>query len=228
MFYFFMFLWFVFVTTTIVGLVYWLIKKKHGKRVLISFALSIVCFVVGVVLNENELAGTETTNTINTESENSQEISIAFDEKSWDDYLKMYEAHNYLMKAMNAFSNGEMSKLDFYDYCKNASEWFGQISISFNYGKTDDEKEYLSTFQTFALADQSAANSLMKYLDSNATKDLSNARENINRAKEAATIIAKNRIVLLKKIGLSEEEITEIRAQMITDLESIDKKVNEN
>ncbi|WP_028988027.1 hypothetical protein [Thermicanus aegyptius] len=232
MFYLFMFLWFIFGVLFIGGLIYWLVRRKNGKFVLYSFIASSIFLIVGIFVSENESSPVNNLDNngnkkavVNVNSEDLKKQGLEFDEKAWNDYLKLYEAHGYLMKATNAFSEGSMSELDFYDYCKNAKEWFGQMSISFNYGKTDDEKEYLSTFEVFALADQSAVDSLMKYLDSNATKDLSNARENINRAKEAATIIAKNRIVLLNKIGLTEEEIATKKDRMIADLESIDKKV---
>lgn len=237
MFYLLMFLWLIFGVIFFVSLIYWIFKRKHGKRVIASFVLSFVCFIMGIVINGNETVSvidndSDSKTIANADSEvlskDSKEQGLIFDEKAWDDYVKLYEAHGYLMKAMNAFSEGRMSELDFYDFCKEAKEWFGQMSISFNYGETDEEKEYLSTFEVFALADQSAADSLIRYLDSNATKDLSKARESINRAKEAATIIAQNRIVLLNKIGLSEEEISKIKDQMIADLESIDKKINEN
>ena len=58
-----------------------------------------------------------------------------------------------------------------------------------------------------ALSDQMAAESLMKYLDSRKTSDLSNAQENIQNAVTAATTIASNRGALLAKAGLSQEEI---------------------
>ena len=63
-----------------------------------------------------------------------------------------------------------------------------------------------------------AAKDLIKYLDSNKMEDLSSAKEHINRAVEAATIISGNRVVYLVSIGLTQEEITEITNQIEADL----------
>lgn len=195
-------------------------NKKIGYFVIIGI---VAAFIIAANLSDTENANnSEVSSEIPPEDLKTQ--ALEFDERAWDGYIKLYETHNNFMDTMDAYSDGKISKLDFYDYCKDLEKWFGQASMSFNYGKTDDEKTYLDTFQTFALADQSAVDSLLKYLDSNVIKDLSKAKENINRAQEAATIIASNRVVLLKKIGLTKEEIAEKINQATADIEASDKK----
>lgn len=207
-------------------------KVKKSKKGRLGCLTIVILFLIALIyaMSNSEALKSD----LNTDKAVSAEVSaedlkahgLEFDEKAWADYLKLYEAHNHFMSSTDAYSNGRVTKLDFYDYCKKVEKNFGQASISFSYGKTEDEKTYLSTFASLALADQSAAQSLLKYLDSNATKDLSKAKENLDRAKEAATIITSNRLVLLKKIGLSEEELNEKINQAVADVEALDSKQN--
>ena len=140
-------------------------------------------------------------------SNTSENPWLEFDEKTWPEFVNLYTAHNNLMNAMNDFSNGNISSADFYQYCEDSKEYFANMSLAFDFGESDEEKAYLSAFESMALSDQMAAESLMKYLDSRKTSDLSNAQENIQNAVTAATTIASNRGALLAKAGLSQEEI---------------------
>lgn len=54
MFYLFMFLWVLTGTLFIVGLIYWLIKRKNGKFVLYSFIASSACLIIGIIISANE------------------------------------------------------------------------------------------------------------------------------------------------------------------------------
>lgn len=151
--------------------------------------------------------------------ENAEEAWLAFDERTWSDFVKLYTAHNNLMNALSAFSNGNLSMVDFYQYCEDARDYFASMSLTFNYATSEDENDYLSAFEYLALSDQRAAESLMKYLDSQKTSDLSSAEESIENAKSAITTIASNRGTLLVKAGLSQEEIQERVEQDMADLE---------
>lgn len=192
-------------------------KKNKGCLITIIIFFAVCIFILAIATQAN-------TDTNKMSKDEIKAQTLEFDDRAWNDYLKLYEAHNKFMSSIEVYSNGQASKLEFYDYCKEVKEYFAQASLSFKYGKTDDEKEYLSTFETFAISDQMAAEKLIKYLDSNATKDLSVAKENINRAKQAAVTIASNRSVLLKKIGLAEEEINEKINKGVADIEALDKK----
>jgi hypothetical protein len=54
MFYLFMFLWALTGMLFIVGLIYWLVKRKNGRLVLYSFTASFVCLIIGITINANE------------------------------------------------------------------------------------------------------------------------------------------------------------------------------
>ncbi len=149
----------------------------------------------------------------------SPEKLLAFDERTWTDFKKLYTAHNNLMDAMQKYVDGSVTALSFYDYCKEAEKFFADASLSFSYGETEYQKTYLSAFQSMALSDQMTAKSLLKYLDSFKPSDLSSAQDNINQATDAAVTIASNRGKLLVMAGLSDEEI---RAKIEADTADLD------
>ncbi|WP_217594052.1 hypothetical protein [Cohnella sp. GbtcB17] len=198
-------------------------RRGLGCLVLILFVI-LVGVIVNVSRNSDPTSTGQNAGKAEVSAEELKKQGLEFDEQAWKDYLTMYETHNSFMKNMSAYSEGKISKLDFYDYCKDLEGWFAKASISFNYAKTEDERTYLSTFQTFALADQTAAKSIIKYLDSNATKDLSNARVQIQRATEAATTISSNRVILLSKIGVTKEESDKMLKEAVADVKALDSK----
>ena len=125
------------------------------------------------------------------------------------------------MKAIDKFTSGNISLLTFYSYCQDLESYFMEQSLNCDYGTTEEEKTYLSTFQTWAIADQIAAQKIMKYLDSGKISYLDAAHENINRANDAVSTIASNRGVLLVKAGLTDAEIkTKVEKDMAA-LESL-------
>jgi hypothetical protein len=201
-------------------------KKKPGclAMIIVVIAFIAIIAVINAISSQNTKEGAGSEEKVEVSASELKEQGVKFDEQAWGDFLKLYEAHNDFMKTMESYTNGNISKLDFYDYCKRIEEWFGKASISFKYAKTDDEKTYLSVFEVFALADQAAAKSLIRYLDSNATKDLSKAREEIDRAKQAATTISGNRVVFLRSVGLSKEEVDKKVSEAVAELEKAEPK----
>lgn len=134
---------------------------------------------------------------------------LEFDEKTWDDFVTLYNNHNAFMSTMTAFSNGQIDAVTMYSKCQEAESVFGQCSAALNYGESEEEKDYVGVLQSMALSDQLAAKNLKKYLDSGKTGDLADAQGNINAAKEAVETFASNRGKLLVKAGLTDDEIAE-------------------
>lgn len=149
----------------------------------------------------------------------SSEEWLDFDNKTWEQFSQLYTNHNNFMSAMTAFSEGSMDAASFYSYCKDFESICANNSLIFDYGVNQDQKDYLSVFKSATLSDQMAAQSLMKYLDTYQTSDLSEAQEHIQDAKEAITTIASNRGTLLAKTDLSEEEIQKRLNESLTILE---------
>lgn len=210
-------------------------KKMHGCLVAtITFFVVVFAFVIMInilnsiipimnktVDNINNVAVTPTSTSSETEL---KETLLEFDSESWEQFKSLYISHNNLMKAVSLYSENSITSLEFYNYCKDFKEYFQNMSSNFNWGKTEDEKTYLTTFETFALADQQATEYLIKYIDSSKTSDLSKAQEAIQRAKDAATMIASNRGILLVKAGLTDEEILD---KIESDMAELEEEMKE-
>lgn len=184
-------------------------KKKRGcliPTLIISliFLGAIAFGIMRIIQNPD----TYNKKTYDEESENlTVEDWLEFDEQSWSDFVRLYNNHTLFISAIDSFGNGQGTSLDFYEYCKQAEEFFQKMSLSLNYGKTEEQKTYLRSLNSIALSDQSAAKNLMNYLDSGAVSDMSKAKDNIAETITAISAFAENRGKLLVKAGLSEAEI---------------------
>ena len=192
-------------------------KKKNGCL----WIIVVVCIFLTVIM----VAATQETNddpdsSVVTESNGSDsDALLAFDDRSWPDFVALYNAHNALLSWVDAYANGQINSVDLYQKCEEVEAYFRDLSLSFNYGETEDQKDYLSVFKNMALSDQMAAQSLMKYLNSGKTGDLSDANANIQSATEAATIISSNRGTLLGMTDLTDDEIRQRIEETTKDLQ---------
>lgn len=197
-------------------------KKKRGCLIptLIIFGIFIGALTFGIIkIIQNPDAYNK--KSIDEEYENlSAEDWLEFDEQSWEDFAKLYNGHTSFVSAIDSFSNGQGTSLDFYEYCKKTEEFFRKMSLSLNYGETEDQKTYLQPLNSMALSDQIAATNLMKYLDSGAISDMSKAKDNIAETIKAISVFADNRGKLLAKAGLNDEEI---KQKIESDLSALEK-----
>ena len=197
-------------------------KKKRGCLIptLIISLIFLGAIAFGIMrIIQNPDAYNKKTN--DEESENlTVEDWIEFDEQSWEDFVRLYSGHTSFVSAIDAFGNGQGTSLDFYEYCNQTEEFFQKMSLSLNYGETEEQKTYLQSLNSIALSDQSASKNLMNYLDSGAVSDMSKAKDDIAETVTAISIFAENRSKLLVKAGLSEEEI---KQKIESDLSVLEK-----
>lgn len=173
-------------------------KKKKKKTGCLIVVIVFLAVIIGGIIS-----GTSSKNTMT-----SDEI-LAFDDKTWSDYAKLYESHNNFMTWIDGYANGTISALDMYSGCENSAYVFQQLSQSYGYGTSNYQKKYLDVFESAALNDQMAAESMMEYLNSLKIEDLNNAKKYIENAKSALTLIASNRGTLLADSDLTDEQILE-------------------
>lgn len=207
-------------------------NKANGCLIAILTTLvaaGVLFIVLFTIVNWGEDAKTSGASVNSSSSEVSskkdlQAASRAFDAKTWEQFKDMYFAHNDLMGAMAIYSEGDTDSVSFYEYCKSTEKYFMNMSLAFDYGTTEDEDKYLSVFETWAYADQQACQHLLKFIDSFKTSDLENANEQIGRAKDAVTLITKNRGILLKDAGYTADEVEELVKANQKELEELGKE----
>ncbi len=190
-------------------------KKGKGCLVILIIVFVFIAITVSQIARDPERYGAST-------NKLSKEEWLEFDSKSWEDFKILYRSHNNFLKTIDAFSNSKISAVDMYNKCKEAEEYFRKASLSFDYGKTSEQKTYLQAFKSVALSDQMIAKAMMKYLDSKKTSDLSDVKANIENAKSGFVTIAGNRGILLVKAGLTEVEIKEKVEADMTELEKLE------
>ena len=176
-------------------------KKKKKPGCLIAVIIILLVAIIGTFISN--IGSTTPENTMT-----SDEI-LAFDDKTWSDYAKLYESHNNFMTWIDGYANGSINALDMYSGCENSAYVFQQLSQSYGYGTSNYQKRYLDVFESAALSDQLAAQSMMKYLNSNKIEDLNNAKKYIEDAKSALILIASNRGTLLADSDLTDDQILE-------------------
>lgn len=200
-------------------------NKKKTPWVVYVICFFLISWFFGSIAtrNTNDLpsnhSSKQTSKPENTEKVETPEDLLAFDEKTWEDFKKLYKAHNDVMKAMRMYSDGELDTLAFYNLCEEAEKYFGSASLALRYGETEYQQTYVSVLQSMALYDQLAVRSLMKYLDSSKVSDLNEAEDNISQAVHAVEVMASNRGVLLARAGLADNEILERVEADTTDMD---------
>ena len=158
------------------------ILEGKGEKVMKKGKMVFLIIIFGLIFGVNQIMkNPEKYGAVSTSSTSLKE----FDSKTWEQYKTIHDAHNKLMEAMYAYGDGKVNKLDFYDYCKEAEDYFRNTSTKFGYGSSDYEKKYLSVFKNLTLYDQLVAKNLMKYLDTSEIKYLSTTREYIQLASDA-------------------------------------------
>lgn len=208
-----------------VGLILMWKYKKFNKPVrIVITAFFALCFITGIATSQKQSstdsdakATNESYTVSSSTDENKSESSalskdevIALDEKIWGYVLPVINSHNQVMKAMDAYSSGQASQLDLYNVAKDFKEFTRQTWSSAPEVTGNGTKEYLDSCMDYIIIEQTMAESLLKYLDSLKTSDLSAFQENIESCNKALNILASNKGVFLSTNGLSDEEIKEI------------------
>ncbi|MFD2748359.1 hypothetical protein ACFSTH_18920 [Paenibacillus yanchengensis] len=198
-------------------------KRKRNLPLVIAFIFLLI-LVIGLNNANQKTDPDQQTEQVVASPEELKEQGLAFDKESWEDYLVLYNHHKAFVHYIDGYADGLIGKLDFYNFAKEFDSVISAATRSFNYGNTEDEKNYLKTFRTFVEAEKLAVKDLIKYLDSDSVKNLSTAQDNIKIAGQAITFIPSDRVVLLAKLGLSEEKIQEIGAKALKEIKEIDDK----
>lgn len=191
--------------------------KKGGclKAILIYLGIGMVISIIIAIRSQKEPTKTQPVLQTSSESqtqtdeleEDTKENARTIDEKLWEYVLPIINANNQLMKIIG---NESSTNLDIYNAANNFKEmcrqaWGNPPEVSGN-----GADEYLNSCRDYILIEQTMADSLLTYINSGKTSDLSKAQENIKSCTQAVTILATNKGVFLSQNGFTNEEIQEI------------------
>ncbi len=187
------------------------VKKKEGclKPILIFF---IICIGISAVIalqapkkvsSPQSEPSTETT----PETDDTKQAAKLTDEQIWEYVLPVINANNNLMKIVG---NESATKLDIYNAAKDFKEFCRQTWSNPPEVSGNGAKEYLDSCRDYISLEQTMADSLLKYIDSGKTSDLSKAQENIQTCVQAISVVSANKGTFLSINGFTSEEIQEI------------------
>lgn len=190
-------------------------KRKSGclKLILIFF---VICIGISIVIAirapkksaiSESISASETSTQPEEITEDTKQAAKLADKQIWEYILPIINANNQLMQIIG---NESSSNLDIYNTAKNFKEiciqtWSNPPDVSGN-----GTKEYLDSCKNYIIIEQTMVDSLLTYIDSGKTSDLSKVQKNIQSCTEAISILASNRGVFLVLNGFTDEEIKEI------------------
>lgn len=186
-------------------------KKGHGCLVCIIIFFALAAFV-GFMASKS---GTATKNKSNSETEFTKDDAVDIDDKVWGNVEVAIKANNEIVNNFDKAVSGEISLVDYYDYCKEASKVLGGNSTKFPKSDNEGAKSYIQSSTQYVIQVQILSDSVVKYIDKAETKNLSAVKSNIEQCTNLIAVVAQNRGVFLSINGFTDEEIKE-RAEQIS------------
>lgn len=115
-----------------------------------------------------------------------------------------------LQEGINSFSQNKITTLELYDLSKTAKEeqsflWSALIRL-----EDDNNKAYVEAVEGHIINNQSIAENLMKYLDKEEMKYLSDAKSSLESSSTYAISVVSERTKYLSSQGFNDDEIKEI------------------
>lgn len=206
-----------------VGLVLVWKKKEWGsKRKVIITAIVGVCIVIGAFAPEEEEEASASANKVQEQAEvqveeekkeSPEEIkqsAIARDKELFDMILQSEELNKNLLNTMNLAGQGQVSLLDLYDFAKQTKN--AQYQVYRNMGDIDanEMEDYIEPSRSYVSNAITISEKIIKYIDKNEIKFLSEAKERIGYSETYTLKIIVERTKFLEKAGLTDEEVANV------------------
>ncbi len=168
---------------------------------------------------ENSPAEAETEKNSETEEVKLEEKQLSEEEKTAIREIdrQIYELivhsetiNTNLKIAIDSAAQGQFNVLDLYDLIKDGQNNQSAIYSSLLSLKDDTNKDYIYAAQSYVSNSKEIASKLLKYLDKNEIKYLSEAKERIEKTDSYVLTVVTARMKYLSDMGFSDEEIVQI------------------
>ena len=187
-------------------------KNKRGNGCLIGIFVFLA--LAALVGSMSAKRNSQTTHETTSAAEFTKDDAMEIDNTIWENVEIAIKANNDIVGNLEKALTGEISQVEYYDYCKEISKVLGNNSLSFPKSDNEGAKSYINSSTQYVLQVQILSKSVIKYIDKSNTKNLSDVKSNIEQCTELATIVAQNRGVFLKTNGFTDEEIQELIEQI--------------
>ncbi len=132
------------------------------------------------------------------------------DNECWEIFNDVYSKQNELMSNYNAYLSGTLSKVDFYNYCKDTEEYFDDQVRFYNYILESSSRTYLKEMKNLAERESNLAQVLSKYIISGDEDSFKDAKVYYKDSILLSDFIIESRIDLFTDAGYSKEKATKI------------------
>lgn len=199
----------------------WKKKEWGGKRKVIITAIVGVCIAIGAFAPEEEEASASA-NKVQEQAEvqveedkkeSPEEIkqsAIASDKELFDMILKSEELNKNLLNTMNLSGQGQISLLDLYDFAKQTRDAQYQVYRNMGEIKANEMEDYIEPSRSYVSNAITISEKIIKYIDKNEIKFLSEAKERIGYSETITLKIIVERTKFLEKSGLTDEEVANV------------------
>lgn len=142
----------------------------------------------------------------------------SIDKKIWKYAINVMKVNNNVMNQMTSYTGGTLSDIELYETCKEGVDYLRDAWGNFPDYENKDAKAYGKSVKDYILFEQTLLESIMKYLDTKKTSDLSKVEGNIGNCNQAVGIVSSNRGVFLGLYNFSDDEIKKLASKMDKEL----------
>lgn len=169
--------------------------------------LAIIAFSLIVIIAT--LIGSFSDNSKAVNSETAKATAILMDKQIFDIITSSEKTTEILQDGINLVAEGQGTLLDLYDLTKKAKD--NQFAFSSSLMKLNDKsnKDYIDACQEYVINAQLIAENLLKYIDSQDLKYLSEARQRLESRTNYISQVIAERMIYLSSLGLTGEEVSE-------------------
>jgi len=190
-------------------------KKPWNKKKKVIVGVIALFFIFGAFGSSGEKKKTEDSKepesiavAVNKETPNPEKSDMVnSDEKIWEIVLSSENDAKVLIEGCNVVGEGGGTTLELYNLAKKAKDNQSSYYSALNNLSNEYTKAYVKSAQDYTINAKIIAEKIMKYIDKNEMKYLSEASERITQTETYTINIVAERMSYLAKCGLTDEEI---------------------
>lgn len=166
------------------------------------------------IADENEPTGSELSKDESSEmdTETVKSVALALDSQIYENVLNSEKTTQLLQEGIALVSDGSGNMLELYDLAKAAKETQTTLFSNLLSLSDNNTKSYVEVCQLYVGSGKTVAEKLMKYIDKQEMKYLSDAKEALESSETYTLKLILERTNYLSSQGLTDEEISAILA----------------
>lgn len=142
--------------------------------------------------------------------ETAKDVAVVLDNQIFSLVTDSDNVTATLQQGINEFSQSQITALELYDLAKSAKDTQFSLWSQLSDLDTEENKDYVEAAEYHVINGQTIAENLMKYLDKQEMKYLSETKSALENSSACALSVVTKRMEYLSSQGFSDEEINKI------------------